>query len=231
MQYRKLSNLATSDHLAHTVPMTKIDIISDPICPWCYIGKTRLDRALEVNPSHNFIIEWHPFQLNPTMPSEGMDRREYLEAKFGGQDGAMKVYGQIDQVARETGLDVNFAGIKRTPNTIDAHRLIHWAGIDGKQNAVVDRLFKAYFKEGRDISDHSVLVRIASAAGMDADATRILLKSDADTDDIRARDTDARRKGIQGVPAFVVANEYVVQGAQPMETWNNIIQEITENNA
>jgi len=211
--------------------MTKIDIISDPICPWCYIGKTRLDRALEVNPSHNFIIEWHPFQLNPTMPSEGMDRREYLEAKFGGQDGAMKVYGQIDQVARETGLDVNFAGIKRTPNTIDAHRLIHWAGIDGKQNAVVDRLFKAYFKEGRDISDHSVLVRIASAAGMDADATRILLKSDADTDDIRARDTDARRKGIQGVPAFVVANEYVVQGAQPMETWNNIIQEITENNA
>jgi len=92
-------------------------------------------------------------------------------------------------------------------------------------------LFKAYFKEGRDISDHSVLVRIASAAGMDADATRILLKSDADTDDIRARDTDARRKGIQGVPAFVVANEYVVQGAQPMETWNNIIQEITENNA
>jgi predicted DsbA family dithiol-disulfide isomerase len=208
--------------------MTKIDIISDPICPWCFIGKTRLDRALEANPSHDFIIEWHPFQLNPTMPTEGMDRREYLEAKFGGQDGAMKVYGQIDQVARETGIEVNFGGIKRTPNTIDAHRLIHWAGIEGKQNAVVDRLFKAYFKEGRDISEHSVLVRIATAAGMDGDATRRLLESDADADDIRARDTDARKKGIQGVPAFVVAGEYVVQGAQPIETWDEIIKEIQE---
>ena len=208
--------------------MTKIDIISDPICPWCFIGKTRLDRALEANPDHDFIIEWHPFQLNPTMPVEGMDRREYLEAKFGGQEGALKVYGQIDQVARETGIEMNFGGIKRTPNTIDAHRVIHWAGIEGKQNAVVDRLFKAYFKEGRDISEHSVLVRIATAAGMDGDAVLRLLKSDADTDDIRARDTDARRKGIQGVPAFVVANEYVVQGAQPVETWDNIIKEILE---
>jgi predicted DsbA family dithiol-disulfide isomerase len=208
--------------------MTKLDIISDPICPWCFIGKTRLDRALEANPSHDFIIEWHPFQLNPTMPANGMDRREYLEAKFGGQDGAMKVYGQIDQVARETGLDVNFGGITRTPNTIDAHRLIHWAGIEGKQNAVVDRLFKAYFMEGRDISEHSVLVRIAAAAGMDGDAMRILLSSDADADDIRARDTDARKKGVQGVPAFVVANEYVVQGAQPVETWDAIIKEIQE---
>jgi predicted DsbA family dithiol-disulfide isomerase len=208
--------------------MTKIDIISDPICPWCFIGKTRLDRALEANPSHDFIIEWHPFQLNPTMPVEGMDRREYLEAKFGGQEGAMKVYGQIDQVARETGIEMNFGGIKRTPNTIDAHRLIHWAGIEGKQNAVVDRLFKAYFKEGRDISEHSVLVRIATAAGMDGEATRRLLESDADTDDIRARDTDARKKGIQGVPAFVVASEYVVQGAQPVETWDEIIKEIQE---
>ena len=208
--------------------MTKIDIISDPICPWCFIGKTRLDRALEANPNHDFIIEWHPFQLNPTMPAEGMDRREYLEAKFGGQDGAIKVYGQIDQVARDTGIEVNFGGIKRTPNTIDAHRLIHWAGIEGKQNAVVDRLFKSYFKEGRDISEHSVLVRIATAAGMDADVVRRLLDSDADIDDIRARDTDARRKGIQGVPAFVVANEYVVQGAQPFETWDGIIKEIQE---
>jgi predicted DsbA family dithiol-disulfide isomerase len=222
------SIVATCDQLAQTVKMTKIDIISDPICPWCYIGKTRLDRALEANPNHDFIIEWHPFQLNPTMEPEGMDRRVYLEAKFGGIDGAMKVYNEIDKTARETGLDVNFAGIKRTPNTIDAHRLIHWAGIEGKQNAVVDRLFKAYFKEGLDISDHSVLTRIATAAGMDGDAIKRLLESDADTDDIRARDKDARRKGVQGVPAFVVANEYVVQGAQPVEVWENVIQEISE---
>ena len=208
--------------------MAKIDIISDPICPWCYIGKTRLDRALELNPTHNFIIEWHPFQLNPTMPKDGMDRREYLEAKFGGQKEAIEVYSNIDKTATETGLSLNFRGIKRTPNTIDAHRLIHWAGIDGRQNSIIDRLFKAYFQEGRDISEHSVLTRIASAAGMDQDVVRNLLKSDADKEDIKARDTDARKRGIQGVPAFVVANEYVIQGAQTIDIWDNIIKEIQE---
>lgn len=208
--------------------MAKIDIISDPICPWCYIGKTRLDQALELNPTHNFIIEWHPFQLNPTMPKDGMDRREYLEAKFGGQKEAIEVYSNIDKTAAETGLSLNFGGIKRTPNTIDAHRLIHWAGIEGRQNSIIDRLFKAYFQEGRDISEHSVLTRIASAAGMDQDVVRNLLKSDADKEDIKARDTDARKRGIQGVPAFVVANEYVIQGAQTIDIWDNIIKEIQE---
>ncbi|MDB9991646.1 DsbA family oxidoreductase [Amylibacter sp.] len=208
--------------------MAKIDIISDPICPWCYIGKTRLDRALELNPTHNFIIEWHPFQLNPTMPKDGMDRREYLEAKFGGQKEAIEVYSNIDKTATETGLSLNFGGIKRTPNTIDAHRLIHWAGIEGRQNSIIDRLFKAYFQEGRDISEHSVLTRIASAAGMDQDVVRSLLKSDADKEDIKARDTDARKRGIQGVPTFVVANEYIIQGAQTIDIWDNIIKEIQE---
>ena len=208
--------------------MAKIDIISDPICPWCYIGKTRLDRALELNPTHNFIIEWHPFQLNPTMPKDGMNRREYLEAKFGGQKEAIEVYSNIDKTATETGLSLNFGGIKRTPNTIDAHRLIHWAGIEGRQNSIIDRLFKAYFQEGRDISEHSVLTKIASAAGMDQDVVRSLLKSDADKEDIKARDTDARKRGIQGVPAFVVANEYVIQGAQTIDIWDNIIKEIQE---
>ena len=210
--------------------MTKIDIISDPICPWCYIGKTRLDRALEANPDHDMIIEWHPFQLNPTMPAEGMDRREYLETKFGGQEGAIKVYGQIDQAARDNGLELNFGGIKLTPNTVDAHRLILWAGIEGKQNAVVDRLFKAYFKEGRDISEHSVLVRIADAAGMDGEAIRVLLQGDADAEDIRERDKKSRQSGVQGVPCFVIDNHYVVNGAQPTEMWDSVIKEIAEKN-
>lgn len=210
--------------------MTKIDIISDPICPWCYIGKTRLDRALEANPDHDIIIEWHPFQLNPDMPAEGMDRREYLETKFGGQDGAIKVYSQIDETAREAGLDLNLAGIKRTPNTIDAHRLIFWAGIEGKQNAVVDRLFKAYFKEGRDISDASVLTRIATAAGMDGEAVRKLLDTDADLKEMRAKDRHARKRGVTGVPSFIVANEYAVGGAQPTEVWDGVIKEIIAKN-
>jgi len=208
--------------------MTKLDIISDPICPWCYIGKTNLDRALEANPTHDFVIEWHPYQLNPEMPAGGMDRREYLETKFGGQKGAVDVYRQIEIAAEEVGLHLDFAGIKRTPSTLDAHRLIHWAGIEECQNAVVDRLFKAYFKEGRDISDASVLVRIASGAGMDGDMVRELLQGPSDADDIRARDADARHKGVSGVPCFVIEKQYVVNGAQPVEMWDKVIKEIIE---
>ena len=208
--------------------MVKLDIISDPICPWCYIGKTNLDRALEAHADHPFEVEWHPFQLNPDMPEDGMDRREYLVTKFGGQEGALRVYGQIDQAAQNIGLHLDFAGIKRTPNTIDAHRLIHWAGMEGVQTLVVDKLFKAYFKEGRDISDHSVLVRIAEAAGMNGDAIRLALETEADKADLRERDAHARSRGITGVPCFIVDNRYAVQGAQPPDVWARLIEEIFE---
>ena len=206
--------------------MVKLDIISDPICPWCFIGKTNLDRALAEYPEHPFEIEWHPFQLNPDMPAHGMDRREYLERKFGGQEGALRVYSQIDQTAQSIGLHLNFAGIKRTPNTINAHRLIHWAGLEGKQNAVVDRLFKAYFMEGRDISEHSVLTRIADASGLEGQAIAQLLEGEADLESISARDVHARERGVSGVPCFIVDQTYVVQGAQPPETWHNVLQEL-----
>ena len=113
--------------------MIKLNIISDPICPWCYIGKTLLDRALESHPDHPFDIEWHPFQLNPDMPVEGMDRREYLETKFGGKDGALRAYAPVVERAEDAGLSIDFAAIERTPNTVNAHRLIHWAGLEGRQ--------------------------------------------------------------------------------------------------
>lgn len=208
--------------------MTKLDIISDPICPWCYIGKTKLDRALEKHPEHDFVIEWHPFQLNPTMPPEGMDRREYLEAKFGGKEGAVRVYGGIAQAAEAAGVEINFEGIKRTPSTLNAHRLLHWAALEGKQNAVVDRLFKAYFQEGQDISDVDTLVDIAANAGMDAEVTRRLLDSDADAKDIQDRDAAARERGVSGVPCFVIGNHYVVQGAQDTDLWEKVISELSE---
>ncbi|WGI20462.1 DsbA family oxidoreductase [Amylibacter sp. IMCC11727] len=208
--------------------MTKLDIISDPICPWCYIGKTKLDRALEKHPEHDFVIEWHPFQLNPEMPAEGMDRREYLEAKFGGKEGAVKVYGAIAQAAEAAGIEINFEGIERTPSTLNAHRLLHWAALEGKQNAVVDRLFKAYFREGQDISDHDTLIDIATGAGMDADVTRRLLESDADVKDIQDRDASARERGVSGVPCFVIGNHYVVQGAQDTALWEKVINELSD---
>lgn len=204
----------------------KLDIMSDPICPWCYIGKTHLDKALADIPDHPFVIEWHPFQLNPDMPDAGMDRREYLERKFGGKEGAVRAYAPVVEHAENAGLKIDFEGMKRTPNTLDAHRLIHWAGIEGKQNAVVDALFNAYFVEARDIGDHEVLADIADGAGMDAAVVQKLLKSDADRKDISDRDRHSRQMGVTSVPTFIVANQHAVPGAQPPELWAKVISEL-----
>ncbi len=208
--------------------MVKLDILSDPICPWCYIGKANLDRALEANPEHPFEIEWHPFQLNPEMPADGMDRREYLETKFGGKEQAVSVYARIEEAAKAAGLDLDFARIDRTPNTMDAHRLIHWAGLEGRQTPVVSALFRAYFQDGRDIGDREVLLDIAEKAGLDRAMTERLLSTDADRDDIAARDDHARQRGVTGVPTFVVGSAHVVPGAQPPELWARVIEELTQ---
>ncbi|WP_371224193.1 DsbA family oxidoreductase [Roseovarius sp. 2305UL8-3] len=211
--------------------MIKLDIISDPICPWCYIGKTLLDQALAERPDHPFTMEWHPFQLNPDMPAEGMDRRAYLEGKFGGKEGAVQAYMPVVERAAAAGLEINFEGIARTPNTLNAHRLIHWAGIEQRQTPVVMALFKAYFEEGRDIGDMDVLADISDAAGMDAAVVRKLLQSDADLDDIRARDAQYREMGVTGVPTFIVANQHAVPGCQPAELWVRVIDEFKEQTA
>ncbi|MBY5932448.1 DsbA family oxidoreductase [Tateyamaria omphalii] len=206
----------------------KLDIMSDPICPWCYIGKAHLDRALEANPDHPFVIEWHPFQLNPDMPADGMDRRAYLETKFGGKEGAVRAYAPVVEHAEKAGLKIDFEGMKRTPNTMDAHRLIHWAGIEGKQTAAVSALFKAYFVDTRDIGDPEVLADIADGIGMDASVVLRLLASDADKEDIAARDAHSREMGIGSVPTFIVANQHAVPGAQPPELWAKVIEELRQ---
>ena len=208
--------------------MTTLDIISDPICPWCYIGKAKLDRALEAAPDHPFEIEWKPFQLNPDMPAEGMDRREYLELKFGGREGAIRVYGEIARTAEEAGLDIAFEKIKRTPNTLNAHRLIHWARAEECQTQVVSQLFKRYFREGQDISDHDVLVDVATTVGMDATLVARLLEGDADLAETIAEDKKAREMGVQGVPCFIVGATYALSGAQSPELWAKVIAEINE---
>lgn len=204
----------------------QLDIISDPICPWCYIGKSGLDRALEKNPDHPFQVEWHPFQLNPDMPAEGMDRRTYLETKFGGKENAIKVYGRIADAAEAAGLKINFDLIKTTPNTINAHRLIHWAGLEGRQTPVVSKLFQGYFVEGRDIGDTEVLCDIGQEVGMERDLLTRLFGSDSDLDDIRARDAHARERGVTGVPCFIVGNRHALPGAQPPELWENVLEDL-----
>ena len=204
----------------------KLDIMSDPICPWCYIGKAHLDRALESEPDHPFAIEWHPFQLNPDMPAEGMDRRAYLEGKFGGKEGAVRAYAPVVEHAEKAGLTINFEAMQRTPNTLNAHRLIHWAGIEGRQTAAVSALFKAYFVDARDIGDAEVLADIADGIEMDASVVTRLLATDEDMEDIRKRDAHSREMGINSVPTFIVGGRHAVPGAQPPELWKKVLAEL-----
>ena len=208
--------------------MVKLDIMSDPICPWCYIGKSYLDRALEQRPDHPFFIRWHPFQLNPDMPAGGMDRRDYLERKFGGKSGAVEAYRPVVEHAEKAGLTINLDAIARTPNTLDAHRLIHWADIEGRQTAAVSALFRAYFVDGRDIGDHDVLADIADSIGLDASVILRLLGSDADRQEIVDRDAAARGMGVTSVPTFIVAGQHAVPGAQPTELWLKVMDELAE---
>jgi len=206
--------------------MVKLDILSDPVCPWCYVGKSMLDRALEAAPGHSLTVEWHPFQLNPDMPAEGADRSAYLRAKFGDGGRIADMETRISGMAREAGVEIDWARVTRVPNTIDAHRLIHWAGIEGRQSAAVSALFRAYWREGRDIGDRAVLAGIAGEAGLDPVVVGRLLDSEADVEDIRERDRHARERGVTGVPTFIIANRYVVSGAQPAAFWTQVIAEL-----
>ncbi|MCX7300063.1 MAG: DsbA family oxidoreductase [Rhodobacterales bacterium] len=206
--------------------LVKLDILSDPICPWCYVGKANLYSALERAPDHPFVIEWHPFQLNPDMPREGRDRRAYMAERFGGHDKVAAAEQRVQQFAKAAGLAINFDAMERIPNTIDAHRLVHWAGIEGKQSPVVSALFRANFVEGRDISDPEVLADIADWAGLDASVVSRLLSTDADVAEIQVRDAHSRRMGVNAVPTFIVAQQHAVPGAQPPEMWDRIIADI-----
>jgi predicted DsbA family dithiol-disulfide isomerase len=208
-------------------PSVRLDIFSDPVCPWCYVGKANLDRALEQHPDHPFQIQWHPFQLNPEMPAEGVAKRAYLEQKFRGKERVDAIHERLREVARAAGVDMDPDKPQRMPNTLNAHRLVHWAGIEGVQSAVVTALMRAYWTEGRDIGDLETLADIAGENGMDRDATLRLLQSEADADDIQARDQDARQKGVTAVPTFLIAQQYVVSGAQPTDTWEKVIAELT----
>lgn len=211
--------------------MVTLDILSDPVCPWCFIGKTFLDRALERAGDHPFTIEWHPFQLNPDMPREGADRKTYLEQRLGGPARAAAAYANVLDHAKRAGLTLNLEGMARIPNSLDSHRLIHWAGLEGAQTRVVSALFRAYWQEGRDIGDAEVLCDIADDCGLDAAMIARLLASDADRADIMERDAHARRQGVSGVPTFIVGRRHAVSGAQPPELWDRVIAEIREQQA
>jgi predicted DsbA family dithiol-disulfide isomerase len=200
-----------------------IDIVSDAICPWCYIGKRRLEKALAASPQPDLQIGWRPFQLNPDMPVEGMDRQDYLRRKFGDGGGGGR-YKQVEDAGREEGIPFAFDRITRTPNTILAHRLIRFAQRDERQDEVVEALFRSYFTEGVDIGRVDALLGVTSTLGFDETRVRAYLESDEDLEAIRAEDKFARQIGIQGVPCFIIDRKFAVSGAQPPETFHEIFE-------
>jgi predicted DsbA family dithiol-disulfide isomerase len=193
-----------------------LDVVSDVVCPWCYIGKRQLEAAIERMPEgERPVVRWHPFQLNPDLPAEGIERRSYLEQKFGGPERAAQIYERVRAAGRGAGLELDFDRIEKQPNTLDAHRLIAWAQAHEGRNAelLVEALFRAYFVEGRFIGDRGELARIAGEAGFDGAAARTMLDSDAGAAEIASADRQARERGIGGVPFFVFDGRVSVSGA------------------
>ena len=208
--------------MSAAAPILDVDVISDVMCPWCYIGKRRLERALGQRAGVSVDVRWRPFQLDPTIPREGMDRAEYLNRKFG-PERAKEVYARIEEAGAEEGIPFAFDKIEKSPNTIDAHRVIRWAAAGGDQQAVVEHLFAGYFVEGRDLTDPDYLVEMAAQAGLDHDIVTHLLAGDTDRDKVTEEIQLAQRMGVQGVPCFIFAGKFVLTGAQDPE---NLVQAI-----
>lgn len=196
-----------------------IDIYLDTVCPWCFIGKRRIERALATRPGRPALLRWRAFQLNPAMPAHGLDRQTYLALKFGGSARAHHLYDMIADAGRGCGIEFNFAAIDRTPNSLDSHRLIHFAADHGKSDAVVESLFRAYFQYGVDIGERERLIDIGVANDLPASGLRAYLDSDTNVDAVRAQDLRARRMGIDGVPCFIIDDRYSIAGAQEPEAF------------
>jgi predicted DsbA family dithiol-disulfide isomerase len=190
-----------------------IDVTSDAICPWCWIGKRRLEKAITLAGREDVRVRWHPFQLNPHMPKEGMNRREYRTAKFGSWERSLALDAQMRATGHAEGISFDFERNTRTPNTLDAHRLIWLADQEGSQHAVVEAIFRAYFTDGRDIGDRQTLLDVAAGAGLARRSAEAVLNGDDGMEAIRAAEDQARRIGVRGVPLFLINNSVALAGA------------------
>ena len=208
----------------------QVDIVSDVMCPWCFIGKRRFERALEQVDGVEVDVRWRPYQLDPTLPPEGRDRREYLETKFGGPEKAREIYQKVEQAGEDEGLSFDFAAIAVSPNTIDAHRVIRWSANDGQvvQDKLVERLFELFFMEGANIANHAVLTDAAKHAGMDEAIVTALLVTDKDVKEVSDEIAVAQRMGVTGVPCFIIDNKYAVMGAQAPQHIADAINQAAE---
>jgi len=207
----------------------QIDVVSDTVCPWCFIGKRRLARALEMRPEIAFDVQWRPYQLDPNIPREGVDRASYMKAKFGDGPRVAAMSESLKAEGLREGISFAFEKIDRRPNTIDSHRLIRWAAVAGMQDAVVERLFAAYFLEGRDIGDPGVLEFLAADVGLDSVQVAELLADDTDRAAVEREAKLAGEMGITGVPTFIFVSKYVISGAREAEVLVQVIDKALEN--
>lgn len=196
-----------------------VDVVSDVVCPWCFLGSKRLEKAIGLIPDAVIPVRWRPFQLDPTVPKPGLDRNAYMLGKFGSKERIDAAHARLEEMGRQEGIDFRFDAIRIAPNTLDAHRVIRWAAPEGTevQSAVVRELFSLYFERGADIGDPQVLIDAARSAGMDSAQVEALLATEADKDGVRQEIEMAGQLGIRGVPCFIVAGKYAVMGAQPVE--------------
>jgi len=209
----------------------QIDFISDMVCPWCFIGKRRLARAIAMRPNIAFDVRFRPYRLDPTVPKGGMDRDAYMTAKFGKNGGISEAQRVIAAEGAKEGIEFDFAAIRRTPNTLDSHRLIRWAELTGVQDDVVERLFAAYFQNGEDIGDIRVLAEIADLSGMDGAQIADRLESDQDIALVEREDKLAHEMGVTGVPAMIFANKVATSGAREPEVLAMVIDKALEMSA
>lgn len=200
-----------------------IEIVHDLVCPWCYLGVRRLFRTMRRRPDLLFELTWRPFLLNPDMPRAGMTRADYVIRKFGGEDRARRLYASISAIGDAEGVAFRFDRIRRTPSSVDAHRLVRWAATMGRATEVAEALFAAHFTDGYDIGEHSVLRAVAASCGLDGAAAGSFLRSEEDVDAVHADNLRAHRLGINGVPCFVVAGRHAIAGAQEPEVIERLL--------
>jgi len=201
----------------------QIDIVSDTVCPWCFIGKRRIERAMALRPDVKFDVVWRPYRLDPSIPREGVDRRAYLKAKFGDSPRTSAMGEAIRSEGESEGIAFAFDKIARSPNTLDSHRLIRWSANAGKQDQIVERLFQAYFIEGQDIGNSAVLSEVAAKAGMDGALVARLLAGDADLESVEREAGLANEMGITGVPTFIFDSKFMISGAREAELLVRVI--------
>lgn len=205
-----------------------VDVVSDVVCPWCFIGQKRLDKAVAQLADIDIELRWRPYQLDPTIPPEGKDRKRYMLDKFGSEERIRQIHARVEALGEAEGIAFAFDAIKVAPNTLDAHRVIRWAGAAGsdQQNRLVRRLFQLNFEEGRNVGDHAVLTAAAREAGMDAAVVETLLPTDADVENVRAEIDTAQRMGVTGVPCFLLEGRYAVMGAQDTDALADAIRQV-----